>query len=54
LKQQEVSGHDFSRAARAKKPSWALAPALFQSFAIPQRLKPESELVICGTTEVVP
>jgi hypothetical protein len=26
----------------------------FQFFAFPQRLKPESKLAICGTTEVVP
>jgi hypothetical protein len=26
----------------------------FSSCAIPQRLKPESELAYCGTTEVVP
>jgi hypothetical protein len=26
----------------------------FQLFALPQRLKPESELAIYGTTEVVP
>jgi hypothetical protein len=26
----------------------------FHLFAIPQRLKPESKLAICGTTEVVP
>jgi hypothetical protein len=25
-----------------------------QLFAIPQRLKPESKLAICGTTEVMP
>jgi hypothetical protein len=26
---QNVSGHDFSRAERATKPCWALAPAIF-------------------------
>jgi hypothetical protein len=28
--------------------------SFFQLFAIPQRLKPESKLAICGTTEVMP
>ena len=44
-----------SRAERATKSGWALAPAFcFQLFAIPQWLKPKSELAICGTTKVVP
>jgi hypothetical protein len=29
LRVQNVSGHDFSRAERATKSSWALAPAAF-------------------------
>jgi hypothetical protein len=51
-----LKGHDFSRAVRATKLDWALAPAsfCFQLFAIPQRLKPESEWAFCGTTKVVP
>jgi hypothetical protein len=53
---QIVSGHDFSRAERVTKKCWALAPAFicFLQFAIPQGLKPQSILAMCGTTEVVP
>jgi hypothetical protein len=50
-----VSGHDFSRAADATKRCRTLAPELFVfSYAITQRLKPESEVGTFGTTEVMP